>query len=553
MSVLQGPGAGLIRCVLCWPVRVQRFACKKAPFPTSLNPIDELDVSYSNLFAMSDIQSFRQAVEAFIAARGWTATRFGRSVAGDPLFVFDLREGREPRSDTRARILKAMAEYGEAEAEPPLRIGVAGLGNVGATLVRILQKDAEELTKKLGRRLQVTAVAARSRSRDRGIDLAGVDWFDDPVALARSENIDLFVELIGGEDGPAYAAIKAALEMGRPVVTANKALLARHGVALAKIAEDSRTQLGFEAAVAGGIPVIKTLREGLGSARIARVYGIMNGTCNYILSRMGTEGISFADCLRDAQALGYAEADPTFDVEGFDTAHKLAILASLCFSCEIAPDEISVEGITNISQADIKVASDLGYKIKLLGIAQRSPEGIEQRVHPTLVPKTAAVAGVDGVLNAVVLETDHVHELMLAGPGAGGPPTASSVLSDILDIARGTKVPPLGVPSQELTPYKQAPMRAHKGGYYIRLNAKDVPGALAAIASRMGEHGISLESVIQRPDLRVIDPATEGMQTRTVVLLTQETLEATVRETLAQIASDGFIVGKPQLIRIENF
>jgi homoserine dehydrogenase len=501
---------------------------------------------------MSDILSFRQAVEAFIAARGWTPTRFGRAIAGDPLFVFDLREGREPRSETRARILKAMQEHGEANTESPLRIGVAGLGNVGATLVRILQKDGMELTKKLGRQLVVTAVAARSRSRDRGIDLSSVEWFDDPVALAKSDSIDLFVELIGGEDGPALAAVKAALEIGRPVVTANKALLARHGVQLAKLAEDSGAQLGFEAAVAGGIPVIKTLREGLGSARIARVYGIMNGTCNYILTRMGNEGIGFAECLKDAQALGYAEADPAFDIEGYDTAHKLAILASLCFGCEIAPDEIFVEGITTITEADIKVAGDLGYKIKLLGIAQRSHDGIEQRVHPTLVAKNAAIAGVDGVLNAIALETDHVHELLLAGPGAGGPPTASSVLSDILDIARGTRVPPLGVPSHELIPYRKAPMRAHEGGYYIRLNAKDVPGALAAIASRMGENGISIESVIQRPDLRVTDPSTEGMQVRTVVLLTQQTMESTVREALALISKDGFIVGKPQLIRIEK-
>ncbi|WP_244606525.1 homoserine dehydrogenase [Arsenicitalea aurantiaca] len=445
-----------------------------------------------------------------------------------------------------------MQEFSEPVELTPLRIGVAGLGNVGATLVRILQKDGVELTRKLGRQIEVTAVCARSRSRDRKIDLSGVTWFDDPVALAKSDDIDLFVELIGGEDGPALAAVKAALEIGRPVVTANKALLARHGVALARLAEEAGTQLGFEAAVAGGIPVIKTLREGLGSASIARVYGIMNGTCNYILTRMGNEGISFAECLKDAQALGYAEADPTFDVEGYDTAHKLAILASLCFGCEIAPDEIFVEGITRISQADIKVAGDLGYKIKLLGLARRSADGIEQRVHPTLVPKSSAIAGVDGVLNAVALETDHVHELLLAGPGAGGPPTASSVLSDILDIARGTKVPPLGVPSAELTPYVQAPMREHEGGYYIRLNLKDVPGALAAIASRMGERGISLESVIQRPDLRVTDPAADNTQTRTVVLLTQSTMEATVRETLAQIALDGFIVGEPQLIRIET-
>ncbi|MBI4922767.1 MAG: homoserine dehydrogenase [Devosia nanyangense] len=500
---------------------------------------------------MSDIQSFRDAIEAFITARGWTATRFGRQIAGDPLFVFDLREGREPRSDTRARILKAMQEQAEAPAAPPLRIGVAGLGNVGATLVRILQKDGGELTRKIGRAVTVTAVCARNRSRDRGIDLSSVQWFDDPVALAKSDGIDLFVELIGGEDGPALAAVRAALEIGRPVVTANKALLARHGVALARLAEDNNAQLGFEAAVAGGIPVIKTLREGLGSARIARVYGIMNGTCNYILTRMGNEGIGFAECLADAQRLGYAEADPTFDVGGFDTAHKLAILASLCFGCEIAPDEIFVEGITRITQADIKVAGDLGYKIKLLGIAQRSADGIEQRVHPTLVPKGSALAGVDGVMNAVALETDHVHELLLAGPGAGGPPTASSVLSDILDIARGTRVPPLGVPSQELTPYRQAPMKAHEGGYYIRLNVKDVPGAFAAIASRMGSAGISLESVIQRSDLRVTDGAAGEGETRTVVLITHSTMEQTVREALALIAADGFIVGVPQLIRIE--
>lgn len=500
---------------------------------------------------MSDIQSFRQAVESFISTRGWTPTRFGRTVAGDPLFVFDLREGREPRSETRTRILKAMQDFGDDAVATPLRIGVAGLGNVGATLVRILQKDCAELTRKLGRQIVVTAIAARSRSRDRGIDVTGLHWFDDPVALAKSDGIDLFVELIGGEDGPAYAAVKAALEIGRPVVTANKALLAKHGVSLAKLAEATGAQLGFEAAVAGGIPVIKTLREGLGSARIARVYGIMNGTCNYILTRMGQEDISFAECLKDAQALGYAETDPTFDVEGFDTAHKLSILATLCFGYEIAPDKIWVEGISRITQADIKVAADLGYKIKLLGMALRSDDGIEQRVHPAFVPKGSAIAGVDGVMNAVALETDHVHELLLAGPGAGGPPTASSVLSDILDIARGTRVPPLGVPSDELLPYKQAPIKAHDSGYYIRLNARDVPGALAAVASRMGERGISIESVIQRPDLHVKDPAAAGQPTRTVVLLTQRTVETSVRESLAQIAADGFIVGQPQLIRIE--
>ncbi|WP_233280671.1 homoserine dehydrogenase [Devosia rhizoryzae] len=445
-----------------------------------------------------------------------------------------------------------MAEFGETDRQAPIRIGVAGLGNVGATLVRILQKDGAELTRKLGRNLEVVAVAARSRSRDRGIDISGLTWFDDPVALAKWDGIDLFVELIGGEDGPAFAAVKAALEIGRPVVTANKALLAKHGVTLARMAEESGAQLGFEAAVAGGIPVIKTLREGLGSARIAKVFGIMNGTCNYILTRMGNEGITFADCLKDAQALGYAEADPTFDVEGFDTAHKLSILATLCFGYEIAPDKIRVEGISRITQHDIKVAAELGYKIKLLGIAERTSDGIEQRVHPTFVPKGSAVAGVDGVMNAVALETDHVHELLLAGPGAGGPPTASSVLSDILDIARGTRVPPLGVPSAELLPYRDAPDRAHTGGFYIRLSAKDVPGALAAITSRMGAKSISIDSVIQRSDLGAKAISADGSPTRTVVMITQQTLESSVREALAEIAADGFIVGEPQLIRIET-
>ncbi len=329
--------------------------------------------------------------------------------------------------------------------------------------------------------------------------------------------------------------------------------MARHGVELAAIAEKSGAQLGFEAAVAGGIPVIKALREGLGSASVIRTYGIMNGTCNYILSRMGEEDISFVDCLKDAQQLGYAESDPTFDVEGFDTAHKLAILSSLCFATQIAPDEIFVEGISTISQADIKVANDLGYKIKLLGLAQISEDGIEQRVHPTLVPKASAIANVDGVLNAVVLETDHVQELMLSGPGAGGAATASSVLSDILDIARGTRVPPLGVPSNELKPYKKAPMRTHEGGYYIRFNAKDVPGTLGVITTSMGKHNISIESIIQRPDLQVDNASINGENSRAIILITHETMEKNVRKALDEISKSGMVIGKAQLIRIEKF
>ncbi len=450
-----------------------------------------------------------------------------------------------------------MNEHLREDKLKPIRIGIAGLGTVGAALVLMLEKNSEQIQRKHGRMVKVVAVAARSRSRDRGIDISKFDWYDDPVALAKDENVDLFVELIGGEDGPALASVTAALEAGKPVVTANKALLAKHGVELAALAEKSGVHMGFEAAVAGGIPVIKTLREGLGAASVTRVYGILNGTCNYILTRMGNEDISFADCLKDAQALGYAEADPTFDVEGFDTAHKLAILTSLCFQCKIAADEVFVEGISAITQEDIKVAAELGYAIKLLGIAQRSDKGIEQRVHPTFVPTNSAVARVDNVLNAIILETDHVPELMLSGPGAGGSATAASVLADILDIARGQIIPPLGMPTSELNDYQRAPMQTHKGGYYIRLDVLDVPGALAAITSRLGENGISLESVIQRPDIDVDAPGATGAdlveKTRTLVLITQDTLESSLRKALDQVADDGHTKGAPQVIRIESF
>ena len=521
---------------------------------------------------MNEIASFRQAVEAFLSVHELSPSRFGSEIAGDPQFVFDLRDGREPRSDTRARIRKAMQEFAEIRTgtQAPFRVGIAGLGTVGAALARMLLDNQSTIQRRGGRPIHATHVAARSRAKDRGVDLSGAIWLDDAVALARDAEIDLFVELIGGEDGPAYAAIRAALERGVPVVTANKALLAKHGVELARIAEGSGTTIGFEAAVAGGIPVIKTLREGLGSATISRVYGIMNGTCNYILTRMSEDaegrgakgrwpansadddtGLGFETCLKDAQELGYAEADPTFDVEGFDTAHKLAILSTLCFQTEIAPDAMLVEGISRISPVDIRVASDLGYKIKLLGIAERKPDGVEQRVHPTLVPRHSAIAGVDGVLNAIAIETDHVAELLLAGPGAGGDPTAASVLSDILDIVRGHKVPPLGVPAGQLKPHKKAALRAHAGGYYIRLQARDVPGALASITRRMAEGGISIESAIQRPDLTAMIRGEAAESYRTVVLITHDTTEESVRSALASIDEDGYTGGTAQLIRIE--
>jgi len=433
-----------------------------------------------------------------------------------------------------------------------LRIGVAGLGTVGASVLRILRDKSEMLTRQCGKPVTISAVSARDRTRDRGVDLNGIDWFDDPIELAKSADIDVYVELIGGEEGPAKASVEAALRAGRHVVTANKALLARHGVALARIAEDKGVLLNFEAAVAGGIPVIKAMRESLTGNTVSRVYGIMNGTCNYILTRMWEEGISFEECLKDAQRLGYAEADPTFDIEGNDTAHKLALLTSLAFGTQIAADDIYLEGISNISLADIRAADELGYRIKLLGVAQKTDTGIEQRVHPTMVPTSSVIAQVHGVTNAVAIETDLLGELLLSGPGAGGNATASAVIGDIADIAKSRPGfqhgPVFGTPAKALQPYKRAKMRKHAGGYFIRLTVLDRIGAFAGIAKRMAENDISLESIVQRPPMG--DTQQEGI--KTVILVTHETTEAAVKKALEAILKDDHLVDKPQMIRIER-
>ena len=433
-----------------------------------------------------------------------------------------------------------------------LRIGVAGLGTVGASVLRILRDKAEMLTRQCGKQVTVTAVSARDRTRDRGVDLGGIEWFDDPIELAKSANIAVFVELIGGDEGAARSAVEAALRAGHHVVTANKALLAKHGVALAKIAEDKGVLLNFEAAVAGGIPVIKAMRESLTGNTVSRVYGIMNGTCNYILTRMWEEGISFEDCLADAQRLGYAEADPTFDIEGNDTAHKLALLTSLAFGTQIAADDIYLEGISNISLADIRAADELGYRIKLLGVAQKTDTGIEQRVHPTMVPTSSVIAQVHGVTNAVAIETDLLGELLLSGPGAGGNATASAVIGDLADIAKSRPGfqhgPVFGTPAKALQPYKRAKMRKHAGGYFIRLTVYDRIGAFAGIAKRMAENDISLESIVQRPLMD--SDVSDGI--KTVILVTHETTESAVKKALEAILKDDHLVNKPQMIRIER-
>jgi homoserine dehydrogenase len=434
----------------------------------------------------------------------------------------------------------------------PLKVGLAGLGTVGASVVRLIEQQRAALTLSCGRPVEIVAVTARSRAKNRGIDLKRVRWVKDPLALAVDSEIDVFVELMGGAGDPAKSAVEAALAAGKSVVTANKALLAKHGVKLAALAEKKRVALNFEAAVAGGIPIVKTLREGLVGNRLERIYGILNGTCNYILTRMEQEGLSFADCLADAQRLGYAEADPTFDIEGHDTAQKLSILASLAFGTRVDPAAIYVEGISSIAPEDLSWADELGYRVKLLGVAVKTAKGIEQRVHPTMVPKDTAIAQVMGVTNAVTVDADAVHAITLVGPGAGGMATASAVVADIGDIARGVRMPPFGRTSDKLTVSRKAPMQRHEGGYYIRLLARDKPGSAATIARRLAQQGISLESIVQRHagTQGGADPGKAAPVP--VILITYATTEDAVRRALAAVRRDRVISGAPQVIRIEK-
>jgi len=434
-----------------------------------------------------------------------------------------------------------------------LKLGLAGIGTVGSGLLRLIEARAGAIPARVGQPIEVVAVSARNKRKKRDVDLSGVRFVSDPVKLATDPEIDVFVELIGGEDGVAKEAIEAALRAGKHVVTANKALLAHHGAALATLAEKHGVALNFEAAVAGGIPVVKVIREGLQGNDISRVYGILNGTCNYILTLMEREGRSFADVLKEAQQQGYAEADPTFDVGGFDTAHKLALLTSLAFGTRTKFDAVYVEGIETIEPADIEAADDLGYRIKLLGVALRTDSGIEQRVHPTMVPKDTAIANVDGVSNCVAIDGDFVGDVMLIGPGAGGGPTASAVMSDIIDITRGSILPAFGTPASSLRAYKKAEMRAHEGGYYIRLSVYDRTGAFAAIAQRMATQGISLESIVQRrPQDELPGQGRRSGGPASVVLITHETTEAAVRKALTAIERDGHVDARPQMIRIEK-
>jgi len=425
----------------------------------------------------------------------------------------------------------------------PLAIAVAGLGTVGAGVVKLLRTNADIIAARAGRPIAITAVSARERNRDRGISLSGLRWYEDPVALAADPQVDVVVECIGGSEGPARALVEAAIAAGKHVVTANKALLAVHGAALAQASETRGVALAFEAAVAGGIPAIKALREGLAANRIQRVAGILNGTCNYILTVMREQKREFAEVLTEAQKLGYAEADPSFDIDGIDAAHKLAILAALAFGRPVDFGAVHVEGIREVSALDIALAEELGYRIKLLGIARREDGGISTRVHPCMVPISAPIARVDGVFNAVVAEGDFVGRVMMEGRGAGEGPTASAVVADVIDIARGRFTPVWGAEAAALTPEPSFPMDRHTGAYYLRLMVVDRPGVIADVTGVLRDHAISLESMLQRG--RAPGEAVP------VVLTTHETSEASVRAALKRIAELNTVMEKPALIRIE--
>ena len=436
----------------------------------------------------------------------------------------------------------------------PLKVGIAGLGTVGAEVVRLIESQGRALSTRCGRGVQVVAVSARSKAKKRGLDLRGIAWAKNPLALASDPKIDCFVELMGGAGEPALSAIEAALRNGKSVVTANKALIAKHGSRLAALAEKHGGALNYEAAVGAAIPVIKTLREGLAGTDIHRVYGILNGTCNYILTRMEREGLSFAECLKDAQRLGYAEANPSFDVDGHDTAQKLAILASLAFGTKVNQSAVYVEGISSIAPEDLRAAEELGYRVKLLGVAVRTESGIEQRVHPTMVPKSSSIAQVMDVTNAVTIDGEGIPPITLVGPGAGGAATASAVLADIADVARGIHAAPFGRPVEKLKTTTKAPMKRHEGGYYIRLMARDLAGTAATIATRLAEQKISIESIVQRhPDGAVEPVNTRGKPSPVpVILITYATTEDAVRQALHAVQQDRVITGRPQVIRIEK-
>ena len=424
----------------------------------------------------------------------------------------------------------------------PLRLGIAGLGTVGAGVVKIVRQKANLLGARAGREVVITAVSARSKSKDRGVNLNDYAWEDDPVKLAQRDDVDVFVELMGGEDGPAKAATEAAIKAGKDVVTANKAMLAMHGQALAELAESHGKVIRFEAAVAGGIPVIKALTEGLAGNSITRVMGVMNGSCNYILTRMQSAGLTYEEVFAEADGLGYLEADPQLDVGGIDAAHKLAILSSIAFGTQVNFDGIALEGIENVTIEDINQAADMGFKIKLLGSAQLTGRGLEQSMAPCLVPESSPLGQLDGGTNMIVLEGDHVGQIVLRGAGAGEGPTASAVMSDVMDLARDIRLPTFGQPATSLQDAKIA-TAATPASYYLRMSLEDKPGALAKVATALGDAGVSIDRMRQYNHEDATAP---------VLIVTHKTSSEALTAALDALPATGVVSSTPVALRIEQ-
>jgi len=423
-----------------------------------------------------------------------------------------------------------------------MKIGIAGVGTVGVGVIKILQQHTRLLNDRADANFEIVAVSGRDRTKSRPVSLEGMTWYDNAVDLARDPDVEMVLELIGGSEGVARDLCLTAIEEGKPVVTANKALLAVHGTELARLAEEKGVALNYEAAVAGGIPIVKAMREGLAGNSISRVYGILNGTCNYILTEMEETGGDFNDILQDAQKLGYAEADPSFDIDGVDAAHKLTILASLAFGTPVDFDSVYIEGIREVSALDIAFAKEFGFKIRLLGVARRTEKGIEQRVHPCMVRSDTAIANVSGVFNAVVAEGDFVDSTVYEGRGAGEGPTASAVVADIVDIAAGRTSPTFGIPVDKMTDIPRVPVEEHVGCYYVRLTVYDRPGVIADISAVFRDEKVSIESLLQRG--RAPEEAVS------VVLTTHEVQEASLTRALDRIGKFEHSVDVPRMIRI---
>lgn len=423
----------------------------------------------------------------------------------------------------------------------PLRLGIAGLGTVGVGVVRIVQKHADLLEARCGRPIVISAVSARSKSKNRDVDLSDYAWEDDPTALAKREDVDVYVELMGGEDGPAKASTEAAIAAGKDVVTANKALLAVHGQALAEAAEASDRIIRFEAAVAGGIPVVKALTEGLAANDVTRIMGVMNGSCNYILTRMEDAGLSYEAVFDEANQLGYLEADPELDVGGIDAGHKLALLSSIAYGTKVNFAGVDLEGIGSVTIEDIHQAADMGYKIKLLGVAQMTGRGLEQRMSPCLVPDTSPLGQLQGGTNMVVLEGDSVGQIVLRGAGAGEGPTASAVMADVMDIARGIRLSTFGKPAATLREARAA-HSAIPAPYYLRLQLIDKPGALGKVAKILGEAGISIDRMRQYGHEDTAAP---------VLIVTHKTTRTALNEAMAAFEGTDVVSGTSVAIRIE--